>query len=777
MNAAPRVGLFGLLGSGNIGNDASLEAVLGYLRSYHPDAFLDAMCMGSEQVRASYGIDTIPLLWYRKHEQRASGAAAALKVLGKALDTFRIAAWVRQHDVVIVPGMGVLEATTPLHPWGVPYTMFLLSASGRLFRTKVALVGVGANRINQRMTRWLFIRAARLAFFRSYRDVQSRDALREQGVDTSRDPVHPDLVFSLPMSPVPGSPEEVGVGLMAYYGTNDDRRRADELHASYIGSVESFIRWLLDGGRRVRLFYGDAVDEPAVQQVMTNLREYQSDPGSPRLTAEHITSYAKLSRAMAPVGAVVATRYHNVICALQLGKPTISLGYAKKNVALMDDMGLPEFCQHAHSIDVVKLTEQFTKLESNADQVRTMLAERNADKVRLLADQFAALDVLLFPPEEIRSKMRRALLASRARGVWLGLLPVRTAEHEHGVRGRRAEQLDDELLVEAALVGHVHEIPDSGARAIHVHERGAASGHQVRDENGPEVHAVPGPAGRVRRRGVQLGPGEQQDVARGRQDDELLAGLVVDGPRPRLALAGHLGRGGQPARVVLVVIERVRGVRDGAGEAVQVESHGVVLPDREDREPPVDLLGRRAVPDVAVPGEREGHARVQVPQRKRSPRLGQVVVGLLGRETCLLDDRPHQLLRPLCVDEAGLPRAQDLRHLGRLDVVVHELRVMRPEQLGEFVTRVVDEIGERLQASQDDQVPGVELLPQLATGHIRVNDDAHLLIPFLLVPAGTITDFAHLKASAYGARHSMPRSRARPRKTSSSHQSRPRCDG
>jgi polysaccharide pyruvyl transferase WcaK-like protein len=399
MNApAPRVGLFGLLGSGNIGNDASMEAVLGYLGSYHPDAVLDVMCMGSEQVRAIYGIDTTPLLWYQKYDQRASGArAVVLKVIGKAADTFRIAAWVRRHDVVIVPGMGVLEASLPLHPWGVPYTMFLLSASGRLFKTKVALVGVGAGLINQRMTRWLFLGAAKLAFFRSYRDLQSRAVLQQQGLDASSDPVHPDLVFSLPSSPEPGNPEVVGVGLMAYYGSNDDRGRADEVYASYLGNVESFIRWLLDGGRRVRLFYGDAVDEPAVQQVITDLREYQSDPGSSRLVAERVTSYAELSRAMAPVGTVVATRYHNVICALQLGKPTISLGYAKKNVVLMEDMGLPEFCQYAHSIDVGKLIEQFTKLESNADQVRTMLAERNADQARLLADQFAALDVLRFP--------------------------------------------------------------------------------------------------------------------------------------------------------------------------------------------------------------------------------------------------------------------------------------------------------------------------------------------------------------------------------------------
>ena len=45
--AGPRVGLFGLLGSGNVGNDASLEAVLAYLRADHPDAVIDAMCMGT----------------------------------------------------------------------------------------------------------------------------------------------------------------------------------------------------------------------------------------------------------------------------------------------------------------------------------------------------------------------------------------------------------------------------------------------------------------------------------------------------------------------------------------------------------------------------------------------------------------------------------------------------------------------------------------------------------------------------------------------------------
>ena len=398
----PRVGLFGLLGSGNIGNDASMESVLRYLRTDHPDAIVDAMCMGSDQVRARYHIDAVPLLWYQQYNQRVPGAAAsALKMIGKGVDAFRTVSWVRRHDVVIVPGMGVLEASLPLRPWGVPYAMFLLCASGRLFRTKVALVSVGANIINQRATRWLFNSAARLAYYRSYRDDQSRDAMRQRGLDTSRDRVYPDLVFGIPAPPyAPGDSDTVGIGVMAYYGNNDDRKQADQIYASYIENVETFIRWLLDNGRKVRLFSGDAVDEGAVSQILTDLRSYRPDLEPSWIVAESATTFEELTQAMAPVGTVVATRFHNVMCALKLGKPTISIGYAKKNVALMANMGLSEFCQNADSLDVEKLREQFIKLESNAAQLRLAIAERNAENARLLADQFTTMSALLFPGKE-----------------------------------------------------------------------------------------------------------------------------------------------------------------------------------------------------------------------------------------------------------------------------------------------------------------------------------------------------------------------------------------
>jgi len=403
MVTAPRVGLFGLLGSANIGNEAQLESVLAYLRNDHPDAILDAMTSGPEHVRAKYGLDAVPMLWFEKFEGRTPALVAIpLKVVGKGIDAFRTAGWVRRHDVVIVPGAGVLEAALPLRPWGVPYAMFLLCASGRLFGTKVALISVGASAISQRATRWLFTRAARMAYYRSFRDVQSRDLMTQQGVDTSADRVYPDLAFGIPAPPdTPGDPQTVGVGVMAYYGGNDDRREADRIHAAYLAKMKTFTRWLTDSGYRVRLFGGDNLwDDTIVQEIVDDARAHRPDLGPDRVTPVHISSFDELMQAIAPLGTVVATRYHNVICALKLCKPTVSLGYSPKFAVLMADMGMPSFSQFAHSLDIDQLIGQFTELQSRSAQVRDTMRERNAVKKQELDQQFAALSAKLFPADE-----------------------------------------------------------------------------------------------------------------------------------------------------------------------------------------------------------------------------------------------------------------------------------------------------------------------------------------------------------------------------------------
>ncbi|MGI5452734.1 polysaccharide pyruvyl transferase family protein [Streptomyces sp. CA-249302] len=391
---AVRIGLFGLLGSGNLGNDGSLEAVLGYLRAEHPDAEVDALCGGPEAVTAKFGIPATRLHWNRAEYRTASRAGAvASKGLGKLVDVFRTAAWVRRHDVVIVPGMGVLEATLPLRPWGFPYSLFLLCASGRLTGTRVALVSVGAAEIRNRPTRALVRWAARMAAYRSYRDGQSRDAMRAMGVDTAHDEVYPDLAFSLPTpkSGAPtGTPGTVCLGVMDFHGGNDDRARADEIYSRYLDGTIKFVRTLVEEGRPVRLLTGDTCDEAVVAAILDAV-------DSPLVTAAQPASLADLMNEMAAADSVVAVRYHNLICALKTGTPVLALCYAAKSEALMDRMGLGTYCHPAREVDADRLLEQFRDLEKHATELRQTLAERNRVAAEQLTEQFTDLTTTLFP--------------------------------------------------------------------------------------------------------------------------------------------------------------------------------------------------------------------------------------------------------------------------------------------------------------------------------------------------------------------------------------------
>jgi polysaccharide pyruvyl transferase WcaK-like protein len=400
-SAALRVGIFGKVGAGNIGNDASMEAVLGYLGAYQPDAIVDAMCTGPDTVRTRYGIDAVPLFWHHKFKRESGMTAIALKVVGKGVDALRTASWTRRHEVVIVPGAGVLEASLPMLPRGFPYALFLLSASGRLFRTKVAMVSVGAGAVNQPLTRWLFNSAARLAFYRSYREPGAREAMRKRGLDVSRDNVYPDLAFALP-APAGDAVDEgtVAVGVMAYYGTNDERKQADEIYARYVDGMKQFVRWLVDNGRDVVLIVGDTngSDGGVVQEILADVRANRPDLDPSVVVAAAVSSFADVMQVLLPVSSVVAIRYHNVLCALKLSKPTIGISYSPKHDALMAEMGLPEFCMPVSALDVSELIKLFTELESRSSELRQTMMERNAEKTRLIDNLFAELSAIVFRP-------------------------------------------------------------------------------------------------------------------------------------------------------------------------------------------------------------------------------------------------------------------------------------------------------------------------------------------------------------------------------------------
>ena len=402
-----RIGLFGILGSGNWGNDGSLDVVMSFLRSRFPDARFDAMVMGPAGLEARYGVPGVHLQWYEANMDRLSWVPSPLlKVVGRLLDPFRTLRWVRDIDVVVIPGAGVFETSVPTRPWALPASMLMVGLGARLTGARVAYVCVGADAPRKTLTHRVIVAAARLADYRSFRDEMSRDAMVTLGLDAADDPVYPDLAFGIEAPPVRGSTNRVvGVGVMRMVGGNDDRHRAEEIHRRYLDSVTRFVAWLLDEGWQVRLFTGDREDEPVLQEVLAAVRR---SPDDAAVQGRKVGTLRELMDVMTELDVVVATRYHNVLSALKLSLPTISVGYAAKNDVLMDAMGLRSYHQSAKDLDVDLLIDQLRSLEAHRDAVVAGLEEVNRCNYAGVQHQLDDLEAFLRAGRPVTHGARRA---------------------------------------------------------------------------------------------------------------------------------------------------------------------------------------------------------------------------------------------------------------------------------------------------------------------------------------------------------------------------------
>ena len=68
--------------------------------------------------------------------------------------------------------------------------------------------------------------------------------------------------------------------------------------------MKSFTRWLVDNGRRVRLFVGDTnnADETVVEKILADLRTHRPDLGPTWVVADPVVTFADLMQAMEPAG-------------------------------------------------------------------------------------------------------------------------------------------------------------------------------------------------------------------------------------------------------------------------------------------------------------------------------------------------------------------------------------------------------------------------------------------------------------------------------------------
>ena len=388
---APRIALFGNFGTGNTGNESSLAAIIRSLRRICPDARLSCICYAPETVAADHGVAAVPLRWQGpRHLAWRLLNRLLLRVPAESVRIAKTIGALRTVDVMILPGTGTLDdfGTGPFE-W--PFDLFKWCVAARLCGVKIAFVSAGAGPIQAPLSRWFMKTAARTAVYRSYRDEISKEFMTSIGLDTREDRVFPDLVFSLAAPACQNARDAqdkrpcVGVGIMSYQGWTHDGKAASPVYLAYLAKMKRFVLWLRQRGYRVRVLGGDARDIAAHQDLLAMLRADEGGHLGDWLRAEPTHTLNQLLDQIAATDLVVATRFHNVLCALMMARPVISIGYARKNEVLMQDMGLGAYCQQIERLDVDCLMLQFEALvASKGDLIEGLRrkSERHGEALR-----------------------------------------------------------------------------------------------------------------------------------------------------------------------------------------------------------------------------------------------------------------------------------------------------------------------------------------------------------------------------------------------------------
>lgn len=403
------IAFFGNFGTHNLGNECTLRAIIQNTHKRLPTAMLTCVCTRPQETAETHGIPAFPISYRfgntstsrppRGHDDPVTRLIRRLVIRAPR----EIAEWVRAFrtlndtDALVMTGTGML-GDFGIGPLDLHYEILKWSIVARLRGCKLLFVSVGVGPIRHPLSRWIVKAALSLADYRSYRDRFSHEYLESIGFDASRDRVYPDLAFSLLSTAVPdvpsgnreGNGRVIGLGLMEYYGQHRSPHDGERVYQRYIERVARFAAWLLAHGHSVRLLVGDLVYDKRVKGDLLRLVRQSGARFDPdRIIDQPLASLEDLCEQLAQTDMVVATRFHNVLLALMLGRPVIALSYHEKVRSLMGGVDAADYCVDAEELDVPELIERFKRLDEHAETFRSSMKQKTDEYRRALDEQYA----------------------------------------------------------------------------------------------------------------------------------------------------------------------------------------------------------------------------------------------------------------------------------------------------------------------------------------------------------------------------------------------------
>jgi len=424
-----KIGLIHHLGHGNLGDDVTLDAVTGNIKSRWPDAVFVAFTLNPADTERRHGIPAYALRRDSKLppetvaadkaapretglKARVKGWASGNKFLSAILrignaaligrpralmqemaflaESFRA---IKSQDLVIMSGGGQLFDSWD-GPWGFPYTLFKWTVLARLSGARCYFLNVGAGPLARPLSRWFVRRALGMADYVSFRDEVSRKLVQDLGFRRESGSF-PDSAYSFPVPSLPkvrNRQPVVGFSPMAFCDPRADSGRDQIVYDSYIRNLGLFGAWLIREGNRIALFSTDIwFDMHAIEDVRSAIGKETGIADSPSITQPPINGTEAMFSEMSSLDYVVTCRFHGVIFAHLMNKPVLAISTHPKTSTLMAELGLSEYCVEARGCEPEVLRETFLRLAANHDAIKAQMAEKVASYRSGLQAQFDVL--------------------------------------------------------------------------------------------------------------------------------------------------------------------------------------------------------------------------------------------------------------------------------------------------------------------------------------------------------------------------------------------------
>ena len=430
---ACRIALLTPYSGNNFGDAAILDTIISQLRARIPNAKFSGISLNCDNFIERHGDMAFPLCdSSRPFYSMATGQGAPAGVIGphqswfrreigkllhripwlvrllkaihqqarnihsELLHSVRGYHFLRKHNLLIIAGGGQLDEEWG-GPWGHPFALFKWSVLARLAGVPCEFVGVGASKVDGRISRIFLSIALRMSQCRSYRDLHSKQIAAGLFRRASRDLVVPDIAFgasavdSLPSPAIRSAAmgrTVIAVSPISYARPGSWPLQNPALYRRYLDQMSQLIVQLIDQDYFVVIILSALSDASVIKEISSSLDERLQPALRSRLHIPPISSWRHLLRLLQDVDIVIASRLHSAILSFVANKPTIAISFDSKVDRIMESLSQTGYLLQIHDFSAQDVIDALCRIEKNRNEVAEEIASYTRQARRVLESPF-----------------------------------------------------------------------------------------------------------------------------------------------------------------------------------------------------------------------------------------------------------------------------------------------------------------------------------------------------------------------------------------------------